>query len=156
MTSTSDSGCTSDTTCCILIMAPTNEQGMTVVTTWKLAEAVCEGCIHHCIHVCGKKDFSDIESIKNKYSGSKCSVMICLTAVSQEDWDQVKTEWNQIKEKFKNSRTIVAADKEEKSKKWFDDVKADDYVDLSKAEDCFKKLRKELVDYCKIKCKPNY
>ena len=40
--------------------------------------------------------------------------------------------------------------------KWFTDIKADNYVDLSRAEDCFKKLRKELVDTCKLKCKSTF
>ena len=72
-------------------------------------------------------------------------------------WDRVKSEWNdKYKDKFKDCRKIVAANKEEKSKKWFTDMKADDYVDLSKAEDTFKKLQKELVDYCKITCKPTF
>ena len=73
----------SDGTCCILILAPTFEQGTAVVTTWKLAESQCEGSIEHKIHVCSKNELSNLKSIFNKYKGQKCTLVVTMTAESQ-------------------------------------------------------------------------
>ena len=36
--------------------------------------------------------------------------------------------------------------------KWSDDIKADLWMDMSKHEDTFDKIRKELTDTCKMTC----
>jgi hypothetical protein len=136
--------------CKILVLAPTYEQGIAVVATWKKAEEPCHGLIEHHVHVCGPKTGIYVDP---KFMSCINSI-VCFTAESQEDWDLVKKEWlEKLKEKYNNCRKIIAANKEEKSKKWLSDIKADNWVDLSKAESTFKTLQNELTDYCKIQCK---
>jgi hypothetical protein len=135
--------------CKILILSPTYEQGISVIATWKKAEEPCQGEIEHHVHVCGQKTGIYLDP---KITSS-INVIICFTAESQEDWEVVKKEWmEKLKDKYNSCRKIIAANKEEKSKKWFTDIKADNWVDLSRAEMTFKTLQNELTNYCKIKC----
>jgi hypothetical protein len=137
--------------CEIIIIGPTKEQGLSIVDTWKKAEEKCEGPeLNHKIVVAG----GDIKSSNICMEDTKCKRLICLTAESQEDWEKVKIEWNKnFKEKCKGSCiSIIAANKEEKSKKWAADINADCYVDLSSFEQTMNKLRNELSKSCDMKC----
>jgi hypothetical protein len=127
--------------CKVVVLAPTKEQAMAVVDTWKKAEIQFEGVVDHEILVAGEKW---------NVPSSKCKIMMCFTAESQEDWDKVKKEWEvNLKDKCKDKcDLIVAANKEEKSKKWSSDIKAKVYVDLSKYQETMLKLKKELENVC--------
>lgn len=137
--------------CEIIIIGPTKEQGIAVVDTWMKAEEECEGPkLDHKIVIAGE----DFKSSNIRIEDTTCKRLICLTAESQEDWEKVKTEWiKNFKEKCKgNCISIIAANKEEKSKKWAADISADCYVDLSSYEQTMSKLRNELSKSCDMKC----
>ena len=138
--------------CQVILLAPTREQGMALIDTWKKAESQCEGaCCDHKIHVAG----ADVKTLNLDLECTKTKRVFCLTAESQEDWEKVKSDWiKNFKDKCKGTCVcIVAANKEEKSKKWCEDVKADCWVDLSSCEQCITKMRKELVSKFDMKIK---
>ena len=71
--------------CQAVILAPTKEQGVAVVETFKKAEELC-GCVgkvNHTILVPGK------DEMESTIRSDECC-MFTFTAESQEDWDMIK------------------------------------------------------------------
>jgi len=137
--------------CECIILCPTNEQRMALIDTWKKAESECEGrTVDHKLHVAG----SDLSKLGIDFNETRCKRVLCMTAESQEDWERVKADYHKnFKEKCKGCcLTVVAANKEEKSKKWCSEIGADCYVDLSSFDQTMTRLRSELVRTCDMKC----
>ena len=131
-----------DNKCSFIYLAPTKVQGTSLLQIFKDAQEDCKG----------KEISNKVLLVGEKLEDCQCDI-ICITADSQEDWNKVKKEWNdKIKDKCKAKRKIVCAGNETKAKKWCDDMKADLWMDMSKHEDTFEKIRKELTDTCKMTC----
>jgi hypothetical protein len=137
-----------DKKCILILLGPNKEQAMAVCETWKKVESGCEGKMCHRIYT--PHDEADVDM-------TNCTILMCLTAESQEDWVAVKAFYDKcFKEKCKNCHKIVAANKEENCKKWAEDVKADMWVDLSDFEKTKSCLEDCLTKYCDFKCDPHH
>jgi hypothetical protein len=132
----------------IVVVANTKEEAEAFVNAWQKAEASASAQSETHIHIVGSGcEKAHTQTKSHCEAGREAAVV--LVAESEDDWEKLKAEWAQWKDKVTqwkseskgNFKWYIASNNGENAKKWQAEAHAAAAIDLSAGAEAFSSLK---------------